>query len=49
MQTSIKEGNPKIQFTKDKDIIPFIESHWEGITTFAKRVKQSMHSSVSKL
>ncbi|CAH1407698.1 unnamed protein product [Nezara viridula] len=47
MQTSIKEGNPKIQFTKDKDIIPFIESHWEGITTFAKRVKQSMHSSVN--
>lgn len=46
MQTSIKEGCPRTQFSKDRDIIPFIESHWEGITTFAKRVKQSMYSSV---
>lgn len=49
MQASIKEGSPRTQFSKDRDIIPFIESHWEGITTFAKRVKQSMHSSVSNI
>ncbi|XP_024082819.1 set1/Ash2 histone methyltransferase complex subunit ASH2 isoform X1 [Cimex lectularius] len=46
MQASIKEGIPKSKFNKDKDIIPFIESHWEGLTTFARRIKQSMHSSV---
>ncbi|XP_073990038.1 set1/Ash2 histone methyltransferase complex subunit ash2 isoform X2 [Rhodnius prolixus] len=46
MQTSIKEGTPRSKFNKDRDIIPFIESHWEGMTTFARRVKQSMYSSV---
>ncbi|KAK9507533.1 hypothetical protein O3M35_007369 [Rhynocoris fuscipes] len=46
MQTSAKEGTPRTKFNKDRDIIPFIESHWEGMTTFARRVKQSMYSSV---
>ncbi|KAL1122272.1 hypothetical protein AAG570_003677 [Ranatra chinensis] len=46
MQLSLKEGTPRTKFGKDKDIIPFIESHWDGITTFARRVKQSMCASV---
>lgn len=49
MQASIKEGNPKTKFTKDKDIIPFIESHWEGMTTIPRRVTQSWHVTVSKI
>lgn len=47
IQTSIKEGKPKKFFSKDKDIIPFIESHWEGMNTAARRVTQSWHSTVS--
>lgn len=46
MQASIKEGNPRTKFTKDKDIIPFIDSHWEGMTTIPRRVTQSWHSTI---
>ncbi|XP_065199771.1 set1/Ash2 histone methyltransferase complex subunit ASH2 [Planococcus citri] len=46
IQSSIKEGKPKKYFSKDKDIIPFIDSHWEGMTTTARRVTQSWHSTV---
>lgn len=46
MQESNKSGNPKIFFSRDKDIIPFIESHWESMTTTARRVTQSWHSTV---
>lgn len=46
MQESNKSGNPQIYFSRDKDIIPFIESHWESMTTTARRVTQSWHSTV---
>lgn len=46
MQESNKNGNPQIYFSRDKDIIPFIESHWESMTTTARRVTQSWHSTV---
>ncbi|XKL67448.1 hypothetical protein PGB90_002939 [Kerria lacca] len=46
IQTTVKEGKPKKFFSKDKDIIPFIECHWEGMTTTARRVTQSWHSTV---
>jgi len=46
MQETIKSGNPQVYFSRDKDIIPFIESHWESMTTTARRVTQSWHSTV---
>lgn len=46
MQESNKNGNPKVYFSKDKDIVPFIESHWDSMTTTARRVTQSWHSTV---
>lgn len=46
IQTSVKEGKPRKSFSKDKEIIPYIESHWEGMTTSARRVTQSWHSTV---
>lgn len=46
-QASIKEGRPRTKFSKEKDIIPFIEAHWEGMTTTSRRVTQSWHSTVS--
>nr|XP_018914030.1 PREDICTED: set1/Ash2 histone methyltransferase complex subunit ASH2 isoform X3 [Bemisia tabaci] len=48
MQASVKEGNPRVKFSKDRDIIPFIEAHWEGMTTIARRVTQSWHSTILK-
>lgn len=49
MQTSTKEGNPRTMFSKDMDIIPFIESHWEGMTTMSRRVTQSWYATVRKI
>lgn len=48
-QASVKEGRPRMKFSKDRDIIPFIDSHWEGMTTTPRRVTQSWHSTVSSL
>lgn len=33
-------------FNKDKEIIPYIENHWEALTTTSRRVTQSWHSTV---
>lgn len=47
-QTSCKEGSNRIMFSKDKEIIPYIEYHWEALTTSSRRVTQSWHVTVSK-
>ncbi|RZF45134.1 hypothetical protein LSTR_LSTR000544 [Laodelphax striatellus] len=46
MQQSIKEGASQTQFSKDKHIIPFIDCHWDSMTTTPRRVTQSWHSTV---
>lgn len=35
-------------FSKDKEIIPYIEYHWEALTTTSRRVTQSWHATVHK-
>lgn len=47
-QSSAKEGTNKLIFSKDKDIIPYIEHHWEALTTTSRRVTQSWHLTVQK-
>ena len=47
IQASQKENTNKTLFHKDKDLIPFIECHWESMTTMPRRVTQSWHSRVS--
>ncbi|XP_066259341.1 set1/Ash2 histone methyltransferase complex subunit ASH2 isoform X2 [Euwallacea similis] len=47
-QLSAKEGSNKLLFNKEKEIIPYIEYHWEAITTTSRRVTQSWHSTVTK-
>ncbi|XP_065372374.1 set1/Ash2 histone methyltransferase complex subunit ASH2 isoform X1 [Calliphora vicina] len=47
-QNSLKEGKPKSIFSKDKDIIPFIEQYWEAMTTMPRRVTQSWHTTVQR-
>ncbi|KAL0280936.1 UNVERIFIED_CONTAM: hypothetical protein PYX00_002085 [Menopon gallinae] len=46
VQASIKEGKPKTMFNKDKEIIPFIDTYWEGMTTMPRRVTQSWHVTI---
>ncbi|PNF32762.1 Set1/Ash2 histone methyltransferase complex subunit ASH2 [Cryptotermes secundus] len=48
MQASVKEGSPRTMFSKERDIIPFIDSHWEGMTTMPRRVTQSWHSTINR-
>ncbi|KAF5303454.1 hypothetical protein FQA39_LY19024 [Lamprigera yunnana] len=45
-QGSFKEGINRTMFSKDKEIIPYIEYHWEALTTTARRVTQSWHTTV---
>lgn len=45
-QSSFKEGTGRTMFSKDKEIIPYIEYHWEALTTTSRRVTQSWHSTV---
>lgn len=47
IQNNQKENNNKCMFHKDEQIIPFIEQHWESITTMPRRVTQSWHSRVN--
>lgn len=47
-QTSAKDGTNRVMFYKDKEIIPYIEYHWEALTTTSRRVTQSWHSTVTK-
>nr|CAD7449286.1 unnamed protein product [Timema bartmani] len=48
MQASVKEGKPRKMFSKDHDIVPFIDCHWEGMTTMARRVTQSWHATIKE-
>ncbi|XP_044263008.1 set1/Ash2 histone methyltransferase complex subunit ASH2 isoform X1 [Tribolium madens] len=47
-QSSLKEGSNRLMFSKEKEIIPYIEYHWEALTTTSRRVTQSWHSTVHK-
>ncbi|XP_077506903.1 set1/Ash2 histone methyltransferase complex subunit ASH2-like isoform X3 [Amblyomma americanum] len=41
-------GGSRTLFSKEKDIIPFIERNWENMTTVPRRVKQTWHTTVYK-
>lgn len=47
-QSSAKEGANRLMFSKDKEIIPYIEYHWEALTTTSRRVTQSWHATVHR-
>lgn len=46
LQTAQKDPEQRMLFHKDRDIIPFIECHWESMTTMPRRVTQSWHATV---
>ncbi|XP_045534808.1 set1/Ash2 histone methyltransferase complex subunit ASH2 isoform X1 [Papilio machaon] len=47
-QESSKEGNNKMLFSKDREIIPYIDQYWEAMTTMPRRVTQSWYATVQR-
>ncbi|XP_064457594.1 set1/Ash2 histone methyltransferase complex subunit ASH2-like [Ornithodoros turicata] len=47
-QRSRNDGDNRTLFSKDKEIIPFIEKNWEHMTTVPRRIKQTWHTTVYK-
>lgn len=48
LQLSQKDSDQRLLFHKDRDIIPFIELHWESLTTMPRRVTQSWHATIHR-
>ncbi|XP_041364541.1 set1/Ash2 histone methyltransferase complex subunit ASH2-like [Gigantopelta aegis] len=47
-QSKIK-GDMQIMFSKDKDIIPYIDKNWEDLTTNPRRIKLTWHTTIHKI
>ncbi|XP_017140670.1 set1/Ash2 histone methyltransferase complex subunit ASH2 isoform X1 [Drosophila miranda] len=47
-QAALRDGKRQIQFSKDKEIIPYIEQYWEAMTTMPRRLTQSWYSTVQR-
>lgn len=45
---TVKDGSPRYLFSKDKEIIPFIEAYWESITTLARKQTTGWYSTILK-
>lgn len=41
-------GTDKALFAKDRELIPYMEQHWEAMTTMPRRVTQSWYTTVQK-
>ncbi|XP_014210534.1 set1/Ash2 histone methyltransferase complex subunit ASH2 [Copidosoma floridanum] len=48
IQSCQKDNTNRTVFHKDRDIIPFIEYHWESMTTIPRRVTLSWHARIHK-
>ena len=48
MQNSIKEGSSRQYFSRDREIVPYIDSHWEYMTSLPRRVTTSWHATIHK-
>lgn len=43
-----KDGSSRFLFSKDSEIIPFIETYWESITTLSRKQTTTWHQSILK-
>ncbi|KAK2725650.1 hypothetical protein QYM36_000226 [Artemia franciscana] len=46
LQISTKEGKPRQYFSKEREIIPFVDAHWESMTAMPRRATSSWHATV---
>lgn len=44
----MKDGNIRYNFSRDKEIIPYIDQYWEAMTTMPRRVTQSWYATVQR-
>ncbi|KAL4706785.1 hypothetical protein ACJJTC_018166 [Scirpophaga incertulas] len=47
-QDSVKDGTNRMIFSKDREIIPYIDQYWEAMTTMPRRVTQSWYATVQR-
>lgn len=47
-QASVKDGNVRFTFSRDKEIIPYIDQYWDAITAMPRRVTQSWYTTVQR-
>lgn len=47
-QAATRDAKPQTQFSKDREIIPYIEQYWEAMTTMPRRLTQSWYSTVQR-
>ncbi|CAG0917751.1 unnamed protein product [Notodromas monacha] len=45
---SQREGRSRTMFSKARELIPFIESHWESLTTMSRRNSNAWHQSIQR-
>lgn len=45
---TVKDGSPRFFFSKEKEIVPFIESYWESMTTMARKQTTGWHGTILK-
>jgi len=43
-----QEGKDTTMFSKEREIIPYIEKNWEMLTSMSRRVKLTWHNTISK-
>ncbi|XP_035824098.1 set1/Ash2 histone methyltransferase complex subunit ASH2 isoform X2 [Aplysia californica] len=48
LHNSRSDGTNTTMFSKERDIIPFIDKHWESLTTMQRRVKLTWHTTIYK-
>ncbi|XP_065568304.1 set1/Ash2 histone methyltransferase complex subunit ASH2-like [Artemia franciscana] len=48
LQISTKEGKPRQYFSKEREIIPFVDAHWESMTAMPRRATSSWHATIHK-
>lgn len=48
-QQSAKDGKNLVLFSFTRDIIPFLEQHWEALTTASRRTTQSWHATLLRV
>ncbi|XP_017849432.1 set1/Ash2 histone methyltransferase complex subunit ASH2 isoform X2 [Drosophila busckii] len=47
-QLALRDRKQQTQFSKDREIIPYIEQYWESMTTMPRRLTQSWYSTVQR-
>ncbi|XP_064096042.1 set1/Ash2 histone methyltransferase complex subunit ASH2-like isoform X1 [Macrobrachium nipponense] len=49
LQYNAKEKDGRLMFSLQRDIIPFLEQHWDALTTSARRTTQSWHATLQRM